>query len=117
MDYRKDGAQLKEELQRDKLQQREMEERDSGTEGRLVTRGASEPSLMDQHGSPTSAKGDSIKDGECIVCLNAEPSHVLIPCGHQCVCADCSEILMNELRPRCPVCRALCDQGLRVFKM
>ena len=113
VDYRKDGAQLKEELQRDKLQQREMEERDSGTEGRLVTRGASEPSLMDQHGSP---KGDSIKDGECIVCLDAPRTHLMHPCGHLSMCERCAGTLMASVLPKCAVCRKDVDSIVKVYK-
>jgi hypothetical protein len=26
----------------------------------------------------------------CVVCLTAKRTHVLIPCGHLCVCLDCS---------------------------
>jgi hypothetical protein len=116
VDYRKDGAQLKEELQRDKLQQREMEERDSGTEGRLVTRGASEPSLMDQHGSPTSPKGDSLKDGECIVCLDAPRTHLMHPCGHLSMCERCAGTLMASVLPKCAVCRKDVDSIVKVYK-
>ena len=36
----------------------------------------------------------------CIVCFSSPKSHAAVPCGHQCVCADCSARLK-----KCPVCR------------
>ena len=36
----------------------------------------------------------------CIVCFVNPKSHVAVPCGHQCVCSDCSARLK-----KCPVCR------------
>lgn len=37
----------------------------------------------------------------CLACLSNPREVVLLPCGHVCVCADCS-LLIQE---RCPVCR------------
>jgi Zinc finger, C3HC4 type (RING finger) len=53
----------------------------------------------------------------CVICLEHEPSHAYIPCGHRCICSNCvSEIghsttittTTGELK--CPVCRdtAMC---------
>ena len=39
----------------------------------------------------------------CVVCMDAANSHALLPCGHKCICADCSTRLRDGL---CPVCRA-----------
>ena len=36
----------------------------------------------------------------CIICFSSPKSHAAVPCGHQCVCADCSARLK-----KCPVCR------------
>ena len=36
----------------------------------------------------------------CIVCFANPKSHVAVPCGHQCACADCSASM-----DKCPVCR------------
>ena len=38
--------------------------------------------------------------GTCIVCFTHEKTHLAYPCGHQCVCADCSKALKQ-----CPYCR------------
>ena len=36
----------------------------------------------------------------CIVCFTNPKSHIAVPCGHQCVCGDCSALM-----EACPVCR------------
>merc|ERR1712032_1291423 len=41
----------------------------------------------------------------CIVCLDGERDHVLIPCGHICVCADCKDCYTGD-DAECPLCRA-----------
>ena len=51
----------------------------------------------------------------CVICLNAEPTHLLAPCGHQCVCAACCKMVLARTR-QCPVCRQPCRQAVRVFK-
>jgi len=38
---------------------------------------------------------------ECVVCLDAKPSHIFIQCCHLCVCGDCGSSL-----EQCPLCRA-----------
>jgi hypothetical protein len=40
---------------------------------------------------------------ECVVCLDAEPAVVLVPCGHLCLCQSCADLLRA---PQCPICRA-----------
>ncbi len=40
---------------------------------------------------------------DCCICLGEEPSRVLVPCGHLCLCEDCSDkIYPND---KCPLCR------------
>ncbi|KAJ9592280.1 hypothetical protein L9F63_001176 [Diploptera punctata] len=44
----------------------------------------------------------------CVVC-NVNPREIiLLPCGHVCICEDCSEGITNE----CPVCRAKIEKKL-----
>jgi hypothetical protein len=62
-------------------------------------------------GTDVSVVVDSVVDSEaCVVCLEAQASHALIPCGHRCVCASCQEVLRT-----CPMCRAVITGALRVF--
>ena len=87
--------------------------------------------------SPTAAAG-SDKDERlpfCVVCLDRESTHALVPCGHRCICEACSTRLLgakDAARPvedgggaeqkeeeidatLCPICRRRCDSALRVF--
>ena len=41
----------------------------------------------------------------CVVCFDAPKDHIIIPCGHQCVCGTCAEALKREAHPACPLCR------------
>ena len=51
-------------------------------------------------GSPVRAR----KRGECAVCMDSANTHVLVPCGHKCVCAGCAELIKTQ--GSCPMCRA-----------
>ena len=44
--------------------------------------------------------------GECMVCMDAAVSHVMIPCGHLCVCEQCVAILRVNPCQTCPHCRS-----------
>lgn len=65
--------------------------------------------------SRDSGGGGGTADGECVVCLDGRLTHLLVPCGHMCICAACSERLMSEMRPRCPICRTPCELAQRVY--
>ena len=47
----------------------------------------------------------------CVVCLDEDKSHILVPCGHQCVCGPCGERLAQ-----CPVCRQAVTMSMRVWR-
>merc|ERR1712008_233548 len=32
----------------------------------------------------------------CVVCLDAENTHALVPCGHKCVCNECADLLLEQ---------------------
>jgi hypothetical protein len=52
---------------------------------------------------------------ECCICLKAEEVGkllALVPCGHRCVCADWSGLVVGHI---CPVCRTEARQAIRVF--
>lgn len=49
-------------------------------------------------------------DDCCVVCMDAVPTHALVPCGHRCVCGACAPQLQN-----CPLCRKRSTGSLRVF--
>jgi hypothetical protein len=45
------------------------------------------------------------EESMCVMCLDAPMDHIIIPCGHQCVCGACAEALKREAHPACPLCR------------
>jgi len=53
-------------------------------------------------------------DQECSICLANERTHVLIPCGHRCVCEGCATKLQQTTR-QCPLCTADFIQSFKVF--
>ena len=48
---------------------------------------------------------------ECVICMDAAPTHAAVPCGHRCLCAECSA----ECNMVCPMCREECIMFIRVF--
>jgi hypothetical protein len=51
----------------------------------------------------------------CCIRLKAEEVGkllALVPCGHRCVCADCSALVFGHT---CPVCRTEARQAIHVF--
>ena len=51
----------------------------------------------------------------CVVCMDAPKQHIIIPCGHQCVCEACAQQLTQATPPTCPVCRSLIRETMRVY--
>jgi hypothetical protein len=52
---------------------------------------------------------------ECCICLKTEVVGkllALVPCGHRCVCDECSALVVGRT---CPVCRTEVRQAIRVF--
>jgi len=54
----------------------------------------------------------------CVVCLVGERTHILIPCGHMCLCSTCCDDLMvarvgNRV---CPICREDAVMSARVYR-
>lgn len=43
----------------------------------------------------------------CVVCLERTADHVVIPCGHLCLCGDCAQKVLQgkTTKPHCPVGR------------
>lgn len=49
---------------------------------------------------------------KCVICWSEPPNQIFIPCGHICICTQCS-ISMCRIVVRCPICR---DYG-RCYKV
>lgn len=52
---------------------------------------------------------------KCTVCMTKQIDVVLIPCGHMCVCKDCS-LLICKNDDRCPICRRTIVQVIKTFR-
>eukprot|EP00445_Apocalathium_hangoei_P069893 CAMPEP_0204140174 /NCGR_PEP_ID=MMETSP0361-20130328/18843_1 /ASSEMBLY_ACC=CAM_ASM_000343 /TAXON_ID=268821 /ORGANISM="Scrippsiella Hangoei, Strain SHTV-5" /LENGTH=260 /DNA_ID=CAMNT_0051093981 /DNA_START=65 /DNA_END=847 /DNA_ORIENTATION=+ len=53
--------------------------------------------------------------GECVICMDARATHVLVSCGHRCLCALCADGLLHGDR-QCPICRQDVEQAIRIFE-
>jgi hypothetical protein len=51
----------------------------------------------------------------CVVCFDAPKDHIIVPCGHQCVCESCAEQLTKTRTPTCPVFRGPIRETMKVF--
>lgn len=47
----------------------------------------------------------------CCICFDNEVSHVMIPCGHPCICKDCAKVDLRE----CPICRSHVIRSIRFY--
>lgn len=61
---------------------------------------------------PTGPKASVERDGLCVVCQDQEAVFANIDCGHLCMCADCSKLVMATTR-ECPMCRTRSVLSLR----
>jgi hypothetical protein len=67
-------------------------------------------------GVPPAAPAPHPEEALCVLCLDAPKDHIIIPCGHQCVCGPCAEKLKRVKRnPACPICREPINATFKVF--
>ena len=74
-------------------------------------------------GKPQEHVPVALSDGEeCVVCFVAVRTHVLLPCGHRCLCAACArdyeqggEWERVGAPPKCPMCRLPVKDAQRVW--
>ena len=55
------------------------------------------------------------RDGMCIVCWERPADHVLVPCGHLCLCAECPRHLGDDLNWQCPIGKCSVHAAMKVF--
>lgn len=51
------------------------------------------------------------KNRNCSVCMENPATHAAVPCGHQCVCEECSLKLQD-----CPLCRTRVERWIHIFQ-
>jgi hypothetical protein len=66
-------------------------------------------------GVPPAAPAPHPEETLCVMCLDARMDHIIIPCGHQCVCGACAEALKRAAHPACPLCREPISVTAKVF--
>jgi len=54
------------------------------------------------------------RDEECVVCLENKKTHVISPCMHMCLCADCAK--PHVIKNKCPLCRTAVQGITEVFE-
>jgi hypothetical protein len=81
----------------------------------LATRRQQVQAQLGSNVRPPAAPLQSTEETMCVVCFDAPKDHLIVPCGHQCVCARCAEQLTKTRTPTCPVCREPIQQTVKVF--
>lgn len=54
----------------------------------------------------------------CIICMVNKRNAALTPCGHYLCCNDCANELFSKYifaRPRCPICRRVCESFVKII--
>ena len=59
--------------------------------------------------------GDGGDKDICVICMDKLKNHALVPCGHLCLCRDCTSILRRQDGARCPICRTEITSALEIF--
>ncbi|KAJ1479525.1 hypothetical protein T484DRAFT_1958715 [Baffinella frigidus] len=56
-------------------------------------------------------------DDECVICLEGEKNHIVMPCGHLVLCGTCALFIGTSLSS-CPVCnvKASAPFTFRIFR-
>jgi len=68
---------------------------------------------LSQNVDETEMEQDNKEDSEneCVICLDGKNDHVVVPCGHQCLCKDCGHTVKQ-----CPICRVDIISVMKIFK-
>jgi hypothetical protein len=54
---------------------------------------------------------DNNRKFDCVICLSAERSHLIIPCNHLCCCSTCA----GQIQNLCPICRQPFSSIQRIY--
>lgn len=67
---------------------------------------------------PTAPPDTMLEEDVCLLCFDRRADMALIPCGHLCLCSQCCDPqTLNEfLHRKCPVCRQLFREPLRIYQ-
>mmetsp|Transcript_8836 Transcript_8836/g.12568 ORF Transcript_8836/g.12568 Transcript_8836/m.12568 type:complete len:292 (+) Transcript_8836:169-1044(+) len=52
----------------------------------------------------------------CVICLENDVNVVLLPCGHPCLCSECSNVTgLERIDWKCPLCRSRISEAANFF--
>jgi len=63
----------------------------------------------------SSAAAGPEESDECVICMDQRKSHIVVPCGHRCVCQACAARITEE-GETCPICRTAVTMILDVYR-
>eukprot|EP00644_Phytophthora_capsici_P010080 jgi/Phyca11/551232/estExt2_Genewise1Plus.C_PHYCAscaffold_410078 len=66
--------------------------------------------------SALSQNAEAHRTDECVICFDGPQEAVCVPCGHNAVCMDCAQELLDTTR-LCPVCRQQVREVIRLFRV
>ena len=52
---------------------------------------------------------------KCPICLDGIKNHIIIPCGHKCLCEECSYLIKNNNKD-CPICNNKVESIYKVYE-
>uniref|UniRef100_H2YX87 RING-type domain-containing protein n=1 Tax=Ciona savignyi TaxID=51511 RepID=H2YX87_CIOSA len=59
-----------------------------------------------------------LKDSECSLCVDAPANIAVYDCGHVCLCEACSKKLLQVERfPKCPICRKMIKDVMKIYRV
>jgi adenylate kinase len=61
------------------------------------------------------SQAQSYNAEKCIICMDEDASHLVLPCGHQCGCFECLSA-EQKMRGKCPICLTTISGLIRVFR-
>jgi serine/threonine protein kinase len=90
--------------------------RSPGTQCTTNPAGFSTPPPTYAQGNPKAPGSTASVAKECVVCLERNVTHILIPCGHPCLCEICATGQgLAKLRHKCPECRGRIREAVRFY--
>ncbi|GMF47963.1 unnamed protein product [Phytophthora fragariaefolia] len=84
-------------------------------DGSSATRGTASPESVVAKNIPGQGSGTQSND-ECVICFDGPQEAVCVPCGHNAVCMDCAQELVDTTR-LCPVCRQQVREVIRLYRV
>ena len=85
------------------------------TSSSILNGHSSNPSAPFSPSNVTSSSSTNTKD--CCFCENKPATFAVVPCGHKCICSDCSTDLSTKFQNKCPICRNSITMAMQIFEI